>query len=198
MKLPFISKPDNMFLFTQMRTVSDHPVVTAAPHGGNVRGGCIWSNNKCHTNVSANVKLLCFLASSTHCDYYQRRIRSSHAKRWPVHSPRDPKADLSQDQLSTTFLSLFGSIRLQLPIPRTSSPHGQGVKLQFTRYRKNMGRYHAEQLLGESPESLSPGCGFFSHSVMKPTLHLSLFPSVVFRGARHLCWEELLFFHLKV
>lgn len=61
-----------------------------------------------------------------------------------------------------------------------------------------MGRYHAEQLLGESPESLSPGCGFSSHSVMKPTLHLSLFPSVVFRGARHLCWEELLFFHLKV
>lgn len=60
------------------------------------------------------------------------------------------------------------------PIATTSPPrlkpplHGQGVKMQFTHERKNMGRYHALQLLGKIPESLPPACGFFSHLLPPP------------------------------
>lgn len=69
------------------------------------------------------------------------------------------------------------------PIATTSPPrlkpplHGQGVKMQFTHERKNMGRYHALQLLGKIPESLPPACGFFSHLLPHPSppqLHVSL------------------------
>ncbi len=46
---------------------------------GNVQMGCIWSNNKCHTNVSANVG--CFLAPSARCDYYQHYVWSESHNR---------------------------------------------------------------------------------------------------------------------
>lgn len=89
------------------------------------------------------------------------------------------------------------------PIATTSPPclkpplHSQGVKMQFTHERKNMGRYHALQLLGKIPESLSPACGFFSHLLPHPSPPTPCLSSPL-RGRRHLCKGELLFFHLKV
>lgn len=96
MKRPFISKTDSMFLFTQMRAVSDHPVVAAAAHGGNTRGGAFDQITNA-IQMSANVNLLCFLASSEHCDYYQWCVcseSSPRAKRWPVHSSGDSHSRL--------------------------------------------------------------------------------------------------------
>lgn len=78
-----------------------------------------------------------------------------------------------------TFNDLFificrDPIATTSPPPRLKPPlHSQVVKMQFTHARKNMGRYHALQLLGKIPESLSPACGFFSH-LLPPQLHVSL------------------------
>lgn len=143
MKLPFISKTGNMFLFTQLRTVSDHSVVTATPHG-EIHKGVHLISNKCHTNVSANVKLLCFLASSSHCDYYQRCVcseTSPHAKRWPVDSPGDSKSRLKSRLTFYDLVIFIQQYQIATTSPPTPSPHGRGVKLRFAHQRKNIGRY---------------------------------------------------------
>lgn len=135
------------------------------------------------TNVSANVKLLCFLASSAHCD--QRHVcseTSPRAKRRPVHSPGD---SLSRLKSRLTFYDLFIFV-LQYRTATTSSPNllptWQGVKLQFTHRRKHMGRYHAEQRLGESPESLSPVV-VSSLTQWRSPHSISLFFLLLFLGA---------------
>lgn len=93
------------------------------------------------------------------------------------------------------MLSLFGSIRLQLPV-RQPIPTWPESETAIHTLDEKYGPL--QQLLGKIPESLFPALGFFSHSLMKALLHLSLSPSVTLRGTRHLCWGELLFFHLKV
>lgn len=127
--------------------------------------GCIWSKNNCHTNVCANVRLLVVFGIErtlwllSHCVCNESHYRQAHMLNAGLCTP--PGGSKSRLKSRLTFNDLFIFI-CRDPIATTSPPrlkpplHGQGVKMQFTHERKNMSRYHALQLLGKIPESLSP------------------------------------------
>lgn len=93
-KLPFISKTDNnMFLSTQMRTVSNCPVVTAATHGKSIRGAFHQIINAIQVYLQIlsswllfGIKRTLWLLSAL-CLRWIPQQTSPHANRWPVHSP---------------------------------------------------------------------------------------------------------------
>lgn len=136
------------------------------------------------------------LAWTSHCDYYQRCVCSeshntgAHMLNVGLHTP--PGNFKSRLNSRLTFYDLVIFIwQCQIATTETINPSPHGSEWNSDSHTGEIWASITQQLLGKSPESLSPASCSFPRSLKKPPLNLSLYFSVA------LCWGELLFFHLK-
>lgn len=169
---------------------TDRPV-TVQPH--HMNGWLIkYQMSLFSSQLLFGIKLTLWLLSAE-CLQQIPQQTSPHAKRWPVHSPGDSRSRLKSRLTLYDLVIFIWPHRIATTAPPAPPPHSQGVKLHFTQCSRYMGHYHAQQLLGKIPDSLSSASGFFSHSVME----LQLFSFLLLLGALDINAGENYYFSIS-
>lgn len=120
---------------------------------------------------------------------------SPHAEHRPAHSPGDSKSRL-KSRLTLYDLVIF---IWQYQIATTGPSRHPDIAREWNWDSHTSGEiccYHAQQLLGKSPECFSPAHGFFSHSWWN--LHsISLFPLLSLSGVLDIYAGENYYFSIS-